>query len=153
MRLLALVAAGLLIGPLLAAPVPKGLKKAGSPLDGIWEVVDCSFDDKPQRATPVQFWEIEDGWAEVSCRGVCFSRVQLNRPDGADANAVNYHEHALGVGRMLIKTPTFAGVFEREGDTLRFCFSTDSEQPNDFTPGDRRMVYLLKRVKEEKKDK
>lgn len=141
----------LCVGPLFAAPVPKSVKRTSSSLDGAWVLVEWSYSGNLQPMRGTESWEIEDGYARVFRDGASRQTVELTRPDGAGANAVDYHALEFGVGGMPLDTPTSAGVFERDGDTLRLCCPIGDERPTECTPGAGKWFFLFKRVSDDKK--
>jgi len=46
--------------PVLAAPVPKALKKVTPTLQGVWELVERRNDDKPVGIVGKEFWVIDE---------------------------------------------------------------------------------------------
>ena len=107
-----------------AAPVPKAAKKQNA-LDGTWEVTEWySGGNKVNAGTTTIRWKI-DGEnltidRQVNGRGVVrpaanppvYTLVKADSPKGVDYT-ITYNG-----GR----TVTYPGLFERDGDDLKFCY-------------------------------
>jgi len=150
MRLIALLAAGLVAGEVVSAPVPKSKVKGG--LVGKWqlEVYDDGTPKAQQRkaASPVKMamtftsdgkMVLDDSSGESTVFGYAL--------DSATEPKVIHLTEGEAALRMKL-------VYEIDGDTLTMWGESGKSRLMELKPGDGVPVYTLKRVKEEqKKDK
>jgi len=149
MRILALLAAGLLMGVALSAPVPKALKNKVTDaelLAGRWEIVSEDEGNDHKRKDSTMYAVFKDG--NVST-GSAARTGFVNRPfkveDGQSHKCLDV-EYAPG------KFVPY--IYELDGDTLRWCHSQpDQPRPTEFKGGRGRYCFVYRRVQEEKKDK
>ena len=152
----ALLAAAVASAATFAAPVPKDLKKQSGSLDGTWEVVEYHSNGRKVNSTATIKWVIDGqnlsiertnpklGGAVAVIRPANVSYT-LVKPEGGPANALDYtYNYANGV------TPsrTMPGVFELDGDTLKFCWTTTAggERPAECSPTQGTLMYVFKKV-------
>ena len=147
----------LLAAPLVAAPVPKALKK--SPLDGTWEVTDQHSGGIKVNTRVIAAWVIDEKggltvqWNNQNAavpivRQADAATLSLVRPDGGAANALDYTISYAGG-----HTWSYPGVVELDGDTLKFFYATtgpngvgDIERPTECKPDRCGMLCMFKRV-------
>jgi hypothetical protein len=137
-----LLALLLLAAPLVAAPVPKGVKKQSSP-DGAWYLVECIGNGKPNDVTKMdRNWAVDGdvmllGARSQSDRGRNVSVIPFTIPDPAHPTVRKFN--------------TGWSVVEANGDTLRFCYAYDFDvKLSVCEPGPGVAYYVFERVKEEK---
>ena len=128
----------LLAAPLVAAPVPKAVKKASSP-DGRWRLVEFSNNGQGESVQSMaRNWQIKgetiscwlDG--QSSAGGSKFGAPNPDKPN----------ERVWG---------TMPAAFEVDGDTLRACYAHDGrKEMGECKPGKGVAYYVFERVKEEK---
>ncbi len=110
----------LLLGPVVsAAPVPKSLKaKAASP-DGTWKLVEFwSTGNKGNTQGMTAVWVLDGESFYVGPKNES-NFWQLTTPDPAKPTARRFAN-----GRN--NSSTYPAMVEVEGDTLKFCYGTDS---------------------------
>lgn len=134
----------------VAAPVPKEIKNARPPLDGTWEVVEYHSRGRlMNNATPVK-WVIEGEKITILRNNVAAkTRISysLEKPDGG---ADDHLDYVLTYPQADREKKVNPGVFELDGDTLRFCWSTRGERPAECKPDQNNLMYLFKRVEADK---
>lgn len=145
------VLAVLACGPVAAAPVPKAIKSAG--LDGTWEVTERHSRGRKVVDRYTIRWMIdgEQLTIERSSNGTPGPVPQPVHPpayklvrSAAAANALDYTiEYPTG-GFSTLK-----GVYDLDGNTLQFCYTTSREgdRPAECGPADTTAYYVFKRVK------
>jgi hypothetical protein len=145
-----LVVLVLLAVPVCAAPVPRAKVKAPN-FDGTWEVVELRVGDQDATALNPKVWVIEgqsvscyqrhpDGSRTLWAADTTFALV---RPDGAEADAVDY---VLTSGGSAIR---FHGRVRVTADELTLCFSQEGQpRPTEITPGSGVSYERFKRVSE-----
>ncbi len=139
--------------PLAAAPVPKALKMTGVSLDGKWEAVEYYYNGKIVFNNVAVTWVIDGeklsidqvarGGGQVG--GAADVSYALVRPDGGAANALDYTNTYTGTSIPKRTTP---GVFEMEGDSLKYCFAgaVNGERPTECKPALGTGMYVFKRA-------
>lgn len=153
----ALLAAAFVSTAVVAAPVPKDLKKKPVSLDGTWEVVEYHANGNKVNSTAIK-WVIDGqnlsiersnvkGGGAIRVATVTYTLV---KPDGGATNALDYtFNYTNGV------TPprTMPGIFEADGDTLKFCWTNaaNGERPKECAPAQGNLMYVFKRVDEKSK--
>ncbi len=154
MRAFALFNILFFVNSVLAALVPKELKKPAS-IDGTWEVTERYLDGVRDDSTSPIRWTIggESLVIEMQRRGV-FRRVagfsyRLVKPQGGRANEIDY---TLTPDNIESMTSTFRAVVELDGDTIKLCMSKSPEQdrPTKCEAMSGADLYVFKRVKEVK---
>jgi hypothetical protein len=109
----------LFIAPVVvAAPVPRSLKRSIAP-DGTWRLVEFWSNGQKgsvQGMTPV--WVLEGEVFYVGPKGES-NYWQLSTPDPAKPNVRRFAH-----GRTA--TSTYPAMVEADGDTLKFCYGFDS---------------------------
>lgn len=146
-----LLAAVLLACPLLAAPVPKSVKRATPPLNGEWKVVEWHVDETRMQLTDNILWTI-DG-ETLTVRGVrqavpagfaANATRTVTRPEGGADNAIDY------VIEYTDGTPPShrPAVIELDGDRLALCMASthNGPRPAECKPTQGTIMYVLKRV-------
>jgi uncharacterized protein (TIGR03067 family) len=158
-RFVALVAVAL-GSSAVAAPVPKAVKKQ-SPLDGTWEVVEWySNGNKVNAAATTIRWTIDGENLTIdrlaNNRGVIIRKAAnppvytLVKAEGEGKNAVDYTITYNGGAR----TVTYPGLFETDGDDLKFCYGLQGKsRPAECKAEETNVLYVFKRVAAEVKDK
>jgi hypothetical protein len=132
----------LLALPAVAAPVPKGIKKASSP-DGAWYLVECVGNGQPHDVAKMERnWAVDGdvmllGGKTQSDRGKHVSVIPFAIPEPAKPSVRKFSSNW--------------SVVEVSGDTLRFCYAYDtSRELTECKPGPGVAYYVFERVKEEK---
>jgi len=138
----------------LAAPVPKDLKKKTASLDGTWEVTEWFSSGNKVTTSVTIRWVIDGqnltiertnpkgGGALARATTVTYTLV---KPDGGASNALDYtYNYTNG----LNPSRTMPGVFEVDGDTLKFCWTstTNGERPAECKPAQGTTMYVFKKV-------
>jgi uncharacterized protein (TIGR03067 family) len=138
----------LLAAPVFAAPVPKALRDADT-LTGEWEVVERRSGKVAPKGAAGVVWSIRGEELTIRPKGanaapITTARYKLARPEKGKKGELDYHLN-YDNGKPSL---TYRGRFEVDGDTLRFCYTTDStaDRPTDFEPRDKVVVYTFKRV-------
>ena len=135
-------------GVVLAAPIPKKdekPKKDTEAIQGTWQLEKFEGEDKP----PVELSAIKlvfkEGKMSVSVAGRENQKGAYKLDETAKPKAID-----------LTKPGENRGMYELDGDTLKICMVDDEKaaRPTEFTAtGKRIMLFVLKRVPDEKKDK
>jgi hypothetical protein len=124
--------------PVLAAPVPKALKKNNSP-DGHWYLKEFNGDGKPDTT-------LNGFRRHVLIEGERYSCAAAGRPDGSDSTNWTIRDPEKPHLRTWGKMPA---VYEVEGDTLRCCYAHDGRpELTECKPGQGIHYYVYERVKE-----
>jgi uncharacterized protein (TIGR03067 family) len=136
-----------------AAPVPKDLKKQSTTLDGRWEVVEYHSNGRKVNSATAITWVIDGqnlsiervnkaGGAVAKPANVSYTLV---KPDGGSANALDY---TYNYTANNIPPRTMPGVFEVDGDTLKFCYATavGGERPAACEPAQGTLLYVFKKA-------
>ncbi len=152
MRLFALLAI-LSVSPLLAAPVPKEVKKTAK-MDGIWEVTERHLSGiRDDSMSPIR-WTIDGESLGIEHQGkdgfrrIAGSTYRLVKPEGGLANTIDY-KHTPD--DKDIPLSIFRSLFELNGDTLKICLpNAVQNRPTECKPSSITVFYVFKRVKEEK---
>jgi uncharacterized protein (TIGR03067 family) len=148
MRLLALLAAGLLAGTALAAPVPKEKEKVKDE-DGVLGVWAVDTFDYGEIGGPPQ--------AEAAKMRMTFKKEgKLVLALGGEPQDASYKLDPTAKPKGIDLSSPALGIYELDGDTLKLCLSQGPSQarPTEFKADGKRgvLVITLKRVKDEKKD-
>ena len=152
MRLFALLAI-LSVGPLVAAPVPKEVKKTAM-MDGIWEMTERHFSGiRDDSMSPIR-WTINGESLVIEHQGkdgfrrIAGSTYRLVKPEVGLANAMDYVQTS---DDKDIPPSIFRSLVELNGDTLKICLpNAEQNRPIECKPSLRAAYYVFKRVKEEK---
>ena len=156
MRLLALLAAGLLAGSLLAADDKKDEKKPkdAEAIVGKWQLEKIDFGpDTPAEANK----ELSDGYFLFSA-----DKLVIKFPRDKELREGTYTLDPAASPKTLDLTmkgdkEKRLGLYELDGDTLKLCLTNSDGSPRpakmEADPKKYVGVITLKRVKEEKKDK
>lgn len=139
------LAAAVHAAPVLAAPVPKAVKKMPT-MDGIWEWVEININDgKDEYEVPKpSYWRIVGDRMAVHKRTVeeamiAEPRARFEILDEKQPHLRTYHNSSGG---------THPAVVNLDGDTLRWCFASDPEQVvTECKPADGVYYYVFKRVR------
>jgi len=129
---IALIAIG---SGLLAAPVPKELKKSADAerIQGVWSIETIEGETR---------WLFRDGK---------FYSFQITEPD----NLGQEYRFALlpdgGIDLMLDSRTTHLGLYRLDGDKLVIVRSSDDLRPKNFEPDPLKNLLRFKRVPEGKK--
>ena len=136
-----LVALLLVALPLLAAPVPKGMKNKPSSPDGQWKLVAHSSDGKEAPLTNMAcYWRIADD--AIQCNSTGWPKP------GEPSSSIAAKDPARPGQRVWGQLPA---VVEVDGDTLRACYAHDGRKElSECKPGQGIAYYVFERVKAEK---
>lgn len=139
-RPVALLLVGLLAPLATAAPVPKSLKKNTS-VDGTWKLTEFWSNGQKGNAegmTPVWVLEGESFYVGPKAEG---NHWQLSIPDATRPN-VRKFAHGRGTANP------YPAMVEADGDTLRFCYASDtSAQIDGCAPAKNVYYYVFTRLK------
>jgi uncharacterized protein (TIGR03067 family) len=112
-------------------------------LEGKWKLTryERAGEEKPQLKNDV---------AVISGGKLTFPALGKNLPVKLDAAKTPKHIDLMNAGTN--KRQTWSGIYELEGDTLKICIQTGSDQtrPREFTTkgaDSARMYFILQRVK------
>ena len=135
----------LLVVPVVAAPVPTAVKKAAT-ADGVWEWVEFNGNDgKLQYAIQKpSYWRIEGDRISTGKPSVEeVLREELKHTLRVrDEKQQNLRTFDIGVVK-------YSAVVELDGDTLRWCYATDSTVTiTECKPANGVYYYVFERVKE-----
>lgn len=132
----------------LAAPVPKEVKKRPADLNGTWEVVEYHTGGNKVNLANTK-WVIDGESLQIqrnnaALPGKLAVTYSLKKPQGGADNALDYVlTYDENAGRPPRTNP---GVFELDGDTLKFCWSSRGERPTECKPDQTNFMYVFKRV-------
>ena len=151
MRLLAPLAAGLLAGSLMAAPVPKDKVKDEEAVLGTWQVegfdVGGSNGPPAEVVAKLRFTFTKDG------------KMVSVGPDGKE-KVVEFKLDSSAKPKAIDTTTdgsSSLGIYELDGDTLKMCLNQGNEvkRPTEFKGDGKKFTFVMTmtRVKDEKKDK
>jgi uncharacterized protein (TIGR03067 family) len=136
----------------LAAPVPKAVKDADS-LSGEWEVVERRTGKVAPKGAAGVVWAILGEELTIRPKGanaapITTAEYKLVRPEKGKKGELDYRL-SYPDGKPTI---VYRGRFEVDGETMRFCYTTDStaDRPTDFEPREKVVVYTFKRVTDSK---
>ena len=122
----------------VAAPIPKSLKKLNKnyDFDGIWEQVGSNVNGAAGNITHGKYWKIDKdkfyySMANLEAQG---NLGTMTTPDESQPQYKNYSSSRL--------------MLEIDGDTLKWIFtSTKEDKLETCEPGPGRSFYTFKRVK------
>jgi uncharacterized protein (TIGR03067 family) len=141
----------LFVAPLaLAAPVPKEVKKQRPTMDGTWEVVEYHTNGKKSDRTVFTRWVIAGESLRIDrtdAAELAPPTYSLKKPDGGADDALDYVITYPNAARQKRTNP---GVFEVDGDTFKFCWTTSGERPAECKPARGNVMYVFKRVEGDK---
>ncbi|NBO92865.1 MAG: hypothetical protein EBV06_11240 [Planctomycetia bacterium] len=161
LRLLTLIA--LLVGSVLAAPLPfpkpvknKPASALPDAMQGLWEVKTRTGPNGLNFAISItqKYVKIDrTTWtflrADKTTTGMQCS-LTIN-PNQKPAHLDLGFPMAIGVGAINginAAGPYMTGIVEVQGDTMKFCYALRTDRPNDFKPANpREYLYTLERVK------
>ena len=145
-----LLALFLFAAPLVAAPVPKALKKRPA-LDGVWQVVEWHSGNAQLQLTDEVLWKIDGETLAVEGKNtatpagfVANANRTMKKPEGGADNAIDYTILPTDGSR-----PSFRpSVFEVDGDTFTICLTDthNGPRPAECKPSGDTVTYVLKRV-------
>jgi uncharacterized protein (TIGR03067 family) len=136
--------------PLVAAPVPKAVRKASASLDGSWRMVAAERNGKldPPPEKDYNLWVVAG------------DTMQLVREKDDSKEGVYACQFISGVNEGGLRTFEYVvhankhhrrGVCEQDGDTLRVAFSHDTDTPPAEVKGGKRVtVFHFQRVTDPK---
>jgi uncharacterized protein (TIGR03067 family) len=144
-----------------AAPVPKAVKEQRPKLDGTWEVTEQhSRGNRVNVTTTTTRWTIDGESLTIqrtNAKGVALKPAAITYtlvvPDDGDGNALDY---VLTYNNGTTPTRTYPGVFEVDGDTLKFCYlpttakAGTAARPTECKPDQSNILYVFKRVEADK---
>ena len=134
---------------LVGADAPAdAVKKDMALLDGEWAMVSGELDG---RALPEAFVKsgkriAKDGESTVTFGDMLFMKAKLTIDPSKKPKTIDY-----AVNDGPTKGKTVLGIYEVDGDTVKFCFAApDKDRPTDFTAkeGSGRTLSVWKRKKE-----
>jgi uncharacterized protein (TIGR03067 family) len=134
-----LIVAGLSAGG--GAP-PEATRAEMARLEGEWAMVFGETDGQPLPAESVKAAKrvAKDGETTVTIGGRVFMRAKYTVDPTTTPKAIDY---AMTEG--LTKGKTQLGVYELDGDTVKFCFVAPGQaRPADFKGGSGRVVSVWK---------
>jgi uncharacterized protein (TIGR03067 family) len=140
--------------PLVAAPVPKALKKADA-LGGEWQVVEWHLDGERMQLSDDIRWVIDGEQVAVAGKKEAVpvgfqSDVtrQIKRTEGGEANAVEYIMTPTDGGRPTVRP----AVIELTADTFKLCMTDmhNGPRPTACAPAVGTIMFVLKRVEADK---
>ncbi len=130
----------------LALVGPGGAQEAAKEalrLEGEWAMVSGEADGQPLPAEMVKTAKrvARDGVTAVTINGQVFMKAKYTADPSKSPKAIDY---AMTEG--FTKGKTQLGVYELDGDTIKFCFAAPGQpRPTDFTGGAGRTVSIWKR--------
>ena len=126
------------VAPLLAAPIPKELKKKSAKLDGVWEVTSISIGNSDYSGKSGQRWTIDGETLKLDEYTEASKRIDKLVPvEAGDQRGLNWEINEAGTKR------TYKGIYDIEADVWRFCFSTAADSGDrPTTIGKNKTVYL-----------
>lgn len=137
----------LLVAPaLVAAPVPKAIKRTAATIDGDWRMESSEINGKmnPPPGRDYNLWKVQ---------GDTMTLVRENDAAGAGAYPCRFTSEQSGDGARTFEYTVDKnkyhrrGVCELDGDTLRVAFSSDAgTPPAEVKSGPNVTVYTFKRV-------
>ena len=137
-----LVALLLLTCPLVAAPVPKALKKTPASLDGSWrwESQETNGKVSPSSKGDYCLWKVAGDTMTLSTEKGTMKDEPCKFVSATNADGVRAFEYTVNVNSYHRR-----GVCELDGDTLRVAWTTHDTPA--VTNG---VVYVFKRVTDSK---
>jgi hypothetical protein len=130
--LLCLVA---LAASVVAAPIPKSIKKNNRSLDGQWQVTGISIGDSNYDGKNSQLWTIDGESMKLSDQHEGSKRI--DKLVKVDDGGLDWVIDESGTVR------TYKGLYDIEDGVWRFCFSTTPDQGERPTAiGKGKSVYL-----------
>ncbi|MFL5338593.1 MAG: TIGR03067 domain-containing protein [Gemmataceae bacterium] len=133
---------------LLGADKPADAVKADmAKLEGDWSMVSGEIDGSAMPAAGVATGKrtAKDGETKVVINGMLFIQAKYTVDPSKKPKTIDY-----AVTGGFAKGKTELGIYEIDGDTVKFCFaSPGKERPTDFTtkPGSGRTLSVWKREK------
>ena len=148
MKRLALFLFAFATPPLLAAPVPKELKKEMK-IEGTWKMVSCDCFGNPARLNADQHWTFDAGLNMTPHLGSkpapdAVSGSQLLIDAAADPKRVDFKSADDPIVRP--------GIYELspDGNTLKLCINqNNADRPTAVEPGKNVYLWMLQRAKPE----
>jgi uncharacterized protein (TIGR03067 family) len=125
-------------------PAKDAIGKEMTKLEGEWSMVSGEADGQPLPADYVKNAKrvAKDGETTVTFNGQVFMRAKFTVDASKTPKTIDY---AMTEG--FTKGKTQLGVYELDGDTVKFCFaSPGQERPTDLKGGSGRTVSVWKRV-------
>ena len=134
----------------MAAPVPKKDEKPkpdAEAIQGTWRLEKFEGEDKPPADSGDILLIFKEGKMSVSVAGRANQKGEYKLDATAKPKAIDLTKPGENDAR---------GIYELDGDTLKICLVDDGKavRPTEFkAAGKRIMLFVLKRVPDEKKDK
>ena len=135
----------LLVAPVVAAPVPKAVKKQAT-ADGVWRVTEFNGHNGKIQANAVGYY-----WMVAGDRMSNGKRTpeELSATDLPTTFRVRDADNPHLREMVVTTNVKFSSVFVLDGDTLRWAYATDPTQTiTECRPADGVYYYVLERVKE-----
>jgi hypothetical protein len=129
-----------LVATVLAAPIPKALKKQKSyNFDGVWEQIGSNVNGKDEKIIHGKYWKLEKDTFWYSMPSTesegAGNKSKITTPDESKPQYKLYSN-----SRCLLEL--------EDEDTLKWIFVSDKDDPLDTCePGRQRSLYTFKRVK------
>jgi uncharacterized protein (TIGR03067 family) len=144
MRTLSIMAAAcLLVG---AGGGNEAVKKDMEKLEGEWSMVsgEISGQSMPEQYLKGSKRSAKDGVTTVTIAGTTFMKAKYTVNPLKNPKTIDYQ-----MLEGFTKGKTQLGIYEIEGDTIKFCFAAvGADRPNDFSskPGSGRTLSVWKRA-------
>jgi len=126
-----LLAVTLFLAPGQDAPLSDAIKKDMAALDGEWTMVSGVADGKPMESKLVRTAKrtCENGETTIRMEGHLYMMAKFTIDPGKKPKAIDYK-----VTSGSNKGKTQYGIYELEGDTVKFCFALPGkDRPTDFS--------------------
>ena len=138
---------GIVLLALAGTGVAQDAKKEMAQLEGEWTMVSGEIDGQtlPEEMRKTAKRVVKDGQTTVTIGGRLFMKAKFAIDPAKKPKTIDY---TMTEGPTKGKTQL--GIYELEGDTVKFCFAApDKERPTEFTAGEgsRRTLSVWKRDK------
>ncbi len=146
----------LTLSALVAAPIPKSLRKKTTSLDGRWQLVTMNYNGKAQNTgNSNQIWNVKDEELviEDSANGVRRNNGVNYKFAKVEGDSDNCADWTIMYTNARVSNITFRGRVKYDEDGFDFCFSTngrDNARPDTVEPGANRYLYSFKRLASDK---
>jgi len=130
---------------LLAAPIPKCLKKKGLNINGVWEAQSINVGNLNYPITKPMFWTIEGNALTFD-----WDNTSPNKDYRLQLADTDKHRALDWIVTEGTKTRIYLGIDELDGDTWRFCANMSPDNTTRPTKLEKQSdvyFYTFKRVK------